>query len=193
MGDRALRHLACKRTSFSGFAELFFPFFSGQNAVTGIQRLDVQVSGRYDHYSDVGGTFNPKIGANWDPIRGITLRGSFGTSFHAPSLADAGTAIDTRVIRFADYTGSTTPGAYSIILAGGNKLKPETAHTFSLGADIKPVSIPGLKLSLTYLPPRRGCGMTGFPIPMCRCCPRRSMTCAARTSPRKRSAASISI
>lgn len=138
------------RNSYSAFAELFFPFFSGQNSRAGLQRLDVQVSGRYDHYSDVGGTFNPKIGANWDPVRGITLRGSFGTSFHAPSLADAGTAIDTRAIRFADYTGSTTPGAYSIVLAGGNKLKPETAHTFSLGADFKPTSVPGLKLSLTY-------------------------------------------
>ncbi|WP_068095032.1 TonB-dependent receptor plug domain-containing protein [Novosphingobium rosa] len=139
-----------ERTAVSGFAELFFPFFSAQNARGGIQKLDVVVSGRYDHYSDVGGTFNPKVGANWDPIRGVTLRGSFGTSFHAPSLADSGTAIDTRAIRFADFTGSSNPGAYSIVLAGGNKLKPETARTLSFGADIKPVAVPGLKLSLTY-------------------------------------------
>jgi iron complex outermembrane receptor protein len=129
---------------------LFVPLFGADNAMTGIQRLDVSLSARYDHYDDVGGTTNPKIGVNWTPVNGLVLHGSYGTSFHAPSLADSQTAIDTRVIRFADATGSTVPGAYSIILAGGNTLKPESANTWSLGAELKPVALPGLRLSATY-------------------------------------------
>ena len=44
--------------------------------------------GRYDHYSDFGGTFNPKIGLNWEVVDGFKLRGSWGTSFNAPTLAN---------------------------------------------------------------------------------------------------------
>lgn len=141
---------AGKRKSYSFYGELFVPLFGDGNAVTGIQKLDVSMSARYDHYDDVGGTTNPKVGLNWTPVDGVVLHGSYGTSFHAPSLADAGTAIDTRVIRFADFTGSTAPGAYSVILAGGNTLKPETATTWSLGAELKPRVLPGLKLSVNY-------------------------------------------
>jgi len=139
-----------KRKSYSVYGELFVPLFGDTNAITAFQRLDVSLSARYDHYNDVGGTTNPKIGVNWTPVRGLVLHGSYGTSFHAPSLADAGTAIDTRVIRFADFTGSTSPGAYSILLAGGNRLKPETATTWSLGADFKPAFLPGFKATATY-------------------------------------------
>lgn len=138
------------RSSYSFYGELFVPVFGDANAMTGFQRLDVSLSARYDHYNDVGGTTNPKIGINWTPVESLTLHGSFGKSFHAPSLADAGTAIDTRVIRFVDFTGSTAPGAYSIILAGGNQLEPEKATTWSLGADFKPRFLPGFKVSASY-------------------------------------------
>lgn len=139
-----------KRKSYSVYGELFVPVFGDANAMTMVQKLDVSLSARYDHYNDVGGTTNPKIGINWTPTPGLVIHGSYGTSFHAPSLADAGTAIDTRVIRFPDFTGSTVPGAYSIILAGGNQLKPETATTWSLGADFKPEALPGFKATVTY-------------------------------------------
>ncbi|ESQ87263.1 TonB-dependent receptor domain-containing protein [Asticcacaulis benevestitus] len=148
--DLALTQTVGKRKSNSIYAEAVIPFVGDANAIPGIYKLDVDLSARYDDYDDVGNTTNPKIGINYMPIEDLTLRTSVGSSFHAPSLADSGTAIDTRAIRFADFTGSTTPGAYSIILAGGNTLKPETAKTLSAGFDYKPSSVPGLKLSLTY-------------------------------------------
>jgi iron complex outermembrane receptor protein len=138
-----------KRSSYSFYGELFIPIFGSGNAMPGFEKLDISASARYDHYNDVGGTTNPKIGVNWTPIHGLQLHGSYGTSFHAPSLADAGTAIDTRVIRFADFTGAGS-SAYSIILAGGNTLKPETANTWSLGGEYKPDFVPGLRLSASY-------------------------------------------
>ncbi|RZF59216.1 hypothetical protein EWE75_22890 [Sphingomonas populi] len=137
------------RNSYSFYGELFIPVFGDANAIGGFQKLDISLSGRYDHYNDVGGTTNPKVGVNWTPVEGLVLHGSFGKSFHAPSLADAGTAIDTRAIRFADFTGAGS-SAYSIVLAGGNKLEPEKATTFSLGGDLKPRFLPGLKISTAY-------------------------------------------
>ncbi|UAK23119.1 TonB-dependent receptor plug domain-containing protein [Sphingomonas nostoxanthinifaciens] len=137
------------RKSYSFYGELFIPVFGADNAMPGFQKLDLSLSGRYDHYNDVGGTTNPKVGVNWTPVESLTFHGSFGKSFHAPSLADAGTAIDTRVIRFSDFTGAGS-SAYSIILAGGNKLQPEKATTWSLGGDFKPIFAPGVKLSASY-------------------------------------------
>jgi iron complex outermembrane recepter protein len=137
------------RKSYSFYGELFIPVFGDENAIPLFRQLDISVSGRYDHYDDVGGTTNPKIGVNWRPVQSVTLHGSFGKSFHAPSLADAGTAIDTRAIRFGDFTGAGS-GAYSIVLAGGNRLEPEKATTWSLGADFRPEFISGMKISASY-------------------------------------------
>ena len=143
------------RTSESVFAELFFPLISESNQLAAARRLDLSVSGRYDHYSDVGGTTNPKVGLNWTVLDGLLVRASAGRSFHAPSLADAPTAIDTRAIRFGcipAFLGCANPaaGSYTVILAGGNKLRPETARTYNFGIDFNPAFLDGFKASATY-------------------------------------------
>ncbi len=141
-----------RRKVYSGFGELFIPVFGEDNAVAGLHRLDISVSARYDHYSDFGQTTNPKVGVNWAPFEGFTLRGSYGTSFHAPPLPDL-FGPDTR----AGYgTGGLTPAGLatrtgSIFIAGGNPdLDAETATTWSLGLDIAPPAISGLRASATY-------------------------------------------
>ena len=45
----------------SGFFDLAVPMV-GARAGSTADRLDLSLAGRYDSYSDVGGTFNPKIG-----------------------------------------------------------------------------------------------------------------------------------
>jgi iron complex outermembrane receptor protein len=145
-----------KRDDRSAFAELFLPFVGNANQLPGVKRLDVSLAARYDHYSDVGGTTNPKLGVNWVAADGLKFRLSAGRSFHAPSLADAPSAIDTRVIRFAcvpgAFVGCTGAGNadYSVLLAGGNNLKPEKANTYNIGLDLGPELLGGAKASLTY-------------------------------------------
>lgn len=139
----------------AGFAQLSLPIFGERNALPGLQSLRVSLAGRYDHYSDFGGTTNPKYGIEWAPIRDLTLRSSYGTSFHAPQLADTN-AIDTR----AGYSQSTTTsvlppgmpvGVYTIGIAGGKpNLLPETATTTTFGFDFTPEALRGFKASLTY-------------------------------------------
>jgi iron complex outermembrane receptor protein len=50
------------RTVASAFAELGMP-------VT--DKLEVNVSGRYDHYSDFGDNFSPKLGVKFSPVKEI--------------------------------------------------------------------------------------------------------------------------
>jgi iron complex outermembrane receptor protein len=144
-----------KRNSASAFVELYLPLVSGRNRFAGMESLSLSLAARYDHYSDVGGTTNPKVGLEWTLIDGVQVRGSAGRSFHAPSLADAPSAIDTRAIRFACIAGvfvgcdGAAPDAYTAILAGGNKLQPETARTYNLGVDLLPSRFAGFKASAT--------------------------------------------
>lgn len=144
------------RNDRSVFGELFLPFVGNGNQMPGVKRLEVSVAARYDHYNDVGNTTNPKVGANWTVTDGLKFRLSAGRSFHAPSLADAPSAIDTRAIRFACVPGAFVGcgGAgtadYSVLLAGGNKLKPEKANTYNIGLDLGPELLGGAKASLTW-------------------------------------------
>lgn len=138
------------------YGELFVPIFGDGNATRLMHRLSLSVSGRYDKYSDFGSTSNPKVGVNWDPVEGLTLRGTYGRSFRAPGLRDVGATVG------AYYYDATTAGVLArdptrgaaqvntIFLLGGNKtLQPEKARTYSFGVDVAPPSLPGFRASAT--------------------------------------------
>lgn len=145
-------NVSTSRNIDSGYGEIFVPIVGKNNAVPMVQTFNVSVAGRYDHYSDFGSTTNPKYGFTWSPVGGVSLRGSYGHSFHAPQLSDLD-AVDTRAI-LAQNTGLVPPGSPNlngIILAGGNpNLKPETATTKSIGVDYVPTFLPTFEASLTY-------------------------------------------
>jgi iron complex outermembrane receptor protein len=52
--------------------------------------VDVDVSGRYDSYSDVGSTANPKYAIDWTVAEGFKLRANYSTSFVAPPVGVLG-------------------------------------------------------------------------------------------------------
>ena len=78
------------RTVKSAFAEFFVPIVSPEMGVPAVRSLSVNLSGRIDHYSDVGTTRNPKIAANWEMFKGLKLRGNYARSFVAPQLQHIG-------------------------------------------------------------------------------------------------------
>jgi iron complex outermembrane recepter protein len=144
------------RRNYGVFSELAVPIVGAANAVAGIRKLDVSVAARYDHYSDFGGTTNPKYGINWTPVRSVRLRASYGTSYHAPQLADD-YGIDTRA--GGGGPGSPPPGYVlpagtpytTAYIAGGRAgLQPETATNTTFGLDWTPEFAPGFKATITY-------------------------------------------
>lgn len=158
-GTASLRNVDVRakndRTVTSEFAELFIPLVGAMNEMAGFHRLDVSASVRHDDYSDTGGTTNPKFGVNWAPIEGLTLRGSYSTAFHAPSIADnANSNINAHTQAFCCIGGPPslgTPLLTSVLINGGNSnLKPETSKNYSFGFDAAPTTIPGLKFGASY-------------------------------------------
>lgn len=146
------------RNIASLYGELFVPVFGQDNAAPLMRALSVSLSGRYDHYSDFGSTTNPKIGVNWAPVDGLTLRGSYGRSFRAPGLRDLGSTVGSYYAAAAlvDAFGVRDPSrgtaqVNTILLLGGNRsLQPEKARTFSFGADLRPRFLPGFSASATF-------------------------------------------
>lgn len=144
-----------ERSSTSAFGELFIPLVGAGNAFTGVNKFVVSAAVRTDRYNDVGSTTNPKLGFTWTVVPGADIRFSAGKSFHAPSLADAGTAIDTRLIPLFCQVGCATApfnNGAGVVIAGGNgTLKPESAKTYNIGFDLTPALFnTGLKASMSF-------------------------------------------
>ncbi|UZK67017.1 TonB-dependent receptor plug domain-containing protein [Sphingomonas sp. M1-B02] len=132
------------------FAELFIPLVGAGNASSGLERLSLSIAGRYEHYSDFGSTTNPKVGITYAPWLGLTFKGTFGTSFRAPTFSEVSTVGGGAGLYFDTLPGPNG-NLIGIGIAGGNPgLAPEKATTWSFGVDVAPTAIPGLNASLNY-------------------------------------------
>ena len=133
------------RDVWAGFGELFVPFVTDQNSRPGLRRLELSVSGRFDHYSDFGSTANPKVGLVWSPVDDFAIRGTYSTSFAPPALGRAGALDQTAFIASYDWlrslSGELLPdpslaGVNFLSATGtGRDLDPETSRTFTVGVD----------------------------------------------------------
>jgi outer membrane receptor protein involved in Fe transport len=135
------------------YAEALIPLFGEDFTLPGFRRLDLSAAVRTEHYSDFGSTTNPRFGLNWEPFRGLRLRGTYGTSFRAPSFdnlrQDPGTAL---IFAFTIPDPASPTGRSNVVVQRGNDpgLQPERATTWSVGADVEPAFLRGLRANLTY-------------------------------------------
>lgn len=158
------------RDVVSAFGEAVIPLFSSENRSPGFEELTLSLSGRYDHYSDFGSTFNPKVGLTWRPAQFVKFRGAWGKSFAAPSLMNNPSTDPTALTYMNGSTFSflvpctelvknaivanaaacpSGGNATGIVLLGSSAgIQPEKATTFSAGIDLDPFK--GLRLSVTY-------------------------------------------
>lgn len=136
------------RESKSAYAEFLIPLVGADNAVPGVRRLELDVAGRYEDYSDFGSTSHPKVGLNWAPMDNVLVHASYGTSFRAPLLSELVGPLHGVFVQ--QYSDPLSPSGTSVgyTLGGGNtNLKPETATTYSFGVDYKPVPRADLNLN----------------------------------------------
>lgn len=140
-----------KRNVTSLFGEVQIPLIANSK---GDPMVIVSASGRYDHYSDFGNTTNPKVGVNFKPVSWFTLRGNYSTSFTAPTPLDQLQSTNSTIsafpfVPFTDATHPNVTGGQAIALQGSQAgLQPQTATTWSIGADIAPTS--ELRASANY-------------------------------------------
>ncbi|MDB5937015.1 MAG: tonB-dependent Receptor Plug domain protein [Massilia sp.] len=118
---------------------------------------DLELSGalRYDHFSDVGNSWTPKVGVKWNPLRQLALRNTFAKGFRAPSAAENGvgglaafsTANDP--LRCAlGVRAACDPASIAIITSPNPDLSPERSKSWSVGAIWDP--LPRTSVSLDF-------------------------------------------
>jgi outer membrane receptor protein involved in Fe transport len=139
------------RTDDAGFFELAVPLAGPRQGFTA-DRLDLSLAGRYDSYSDVGRTFNPKVGITWRPSESFKLRGNWGTSFLAPPFfySNPDQIGDSEIRDIVDPRASSGHSRALLLYGPQRNLEPETAHSWNAGMDLTPPSISNFSLSLTY-------------------------------------------
>jgi iron complex outermembrane receptor protein len=129
----------------SVYAEVQVPIFGSDNALPGLERLELNLSGRFDDYSDFGTTTNPKLGVLWSPIQDLRLRGSYSTSFSPPTLGRVGALDRTGTVqRYSEVLRQFRVPPSDPALLGMNilrafgtassELEPETSTAFTAGA-----------------------------------------------------------
>jgi iron complex outermembrane receptor protein len=133
----------------SEYVELHLPIVGSANSHKGIQQLEMTAAMRFDDYSDVGSTSNPKFGVNYRPVDGVKLRASYGTSFRAPTFPEIfGNSTALYIQPYQNPNGPGSVPGYTLGSGPNPDLGPETATTWTFGADFEPFA--GLKVGLTY-------------------------------------------
>jgi iron complex outermembrane receptor protein len=153
------------RSVVAAFAEAFVPVVSEANSVPLIQSLSLDAAVRYDKYSDFGDTINPKIGLTWKVFDDLQARGSWGTSYRAPTVTDNDPYVASYKFLLPyqqnyafNSVACSTPklpnGACftnALILFGSQPgLKPEKSINKSFGFDYTPSWLENFKISTTY-------------------------------------------
>lgn len=153
------------RTILSAFAELYVPLINQDMNVPLIQDLTIDGAVRYDHYSDVGQTTNPKIGATWVVGDWLTMRGSWGTSFRAPGVPDVNPSAisggftfpfssnnsgDPRIVNDFNFGPGSIFTTIAYVYGANPDIKPEKATNWSVGGDFTAPFDRNLKFGATY-------------------------------------------
>jgi iron complex outermembrane receptor protein len=172
-------HLYLERNVKSAYGELLIPIIGPENDVPFVRNFEINLSGRYDHYSDTDSTTNPRIAASWEVVDGFRVRGNWSKSFVAPQLTSYGDRSRGGLTSFSGYgatsgtlivpianfplaaqlPGCTAPGQVTCTITGatpgislnGSPADPQPGRgtSWSVGIDLAPVALPGFRASAT--------------------------------------------
>ncbi len=129
------------RSPYAFFAEVLVPI---------TEELEFSGALRFEDYGGtIGDTLDPKFSLNWRPLPELTLRGSFSTSFRAPSTFQQ-FGVNTSLNQVTDPLGGTAFAAVQTLVPGpeGRDIAPEQSEAFNFGLSWAPID--GLNIDLDY-------------------------------------------
>ncbi|WP_286269246.1 TonB-dependent receptor domain-containing protein [Thalassotalea hakodatensis] len=155
------------------FGEMLIPLINGQTLV---EKLELELAGRYADHSITGGDFTYKVALNWSIFEDLRLRSTYSHAVRAPNIEELFTPEQATAANMVDPCSSSNIGsgpqdgnridncaAIGIAegfvstadfgtrteLRGGNTdLDPESADTYTLGLVITPLD--ELSIAIDY-------------------------------------------
>jgi iron complex outermembrane receptor protein len=116
-----------------------------------VKQLNIDLSGRYDHYSDFGSAFTPKAGFKFTPIEQLAVRGTYSKGFRAPAFAENGSSSAEGFITVnpttnfpAGFCASHSaayclPYAIGVLSNANSNIKPEKSNSYTFGVIAQPI------------------------------------------------------
>ncbi len=134
----------------SYYGEVRIPIVGSEMQVPWVYSLEVSAAGRHDHYEGVTKDADvPKLTIRYQPIKDLTIRGTYSNSFVAPTLYQL----------FGPQSSGFSP-SISIngvvqdqpqVLTGSNpNLQPSTAESYTAGIVYSPSFVPGLTVTADF-------------------------------------------
>ncbi len=127
---------------WEGFVEAVLPVFDGAELNGAVRLTD---------YSTSGSVTTWKIGADWQPLDWLRLRGTRSRDIRAPNVFELFGPPQTSFQSILDPTPGQGQVLSSVLLGGNSALVPEEADTWTAGIVLQPDLGPGnLRLSVDY-------------------------------------------
>jgi iron complex outermembrane recepter protein len=106
------------------------------------EALTVGAAGRYEHYNTFGDAWVGKVNALYRIAEGLSVRGSVGTGFHAPSPGQSNVAIVTTSFNngVAFQSGTYPTNNPVAQYYGATQLQPEESTNYGVGVILEPVA-----------------------------------------------------
>ncbi|WP_379551399.1 TonB-dependent receptor plug domain-containing protein [Qipengyuania sp. DGS5-3] len=132
--------------AFAGSQDVYAIY--GEVAAPITDWLDVQLALRFEDYgADGGDTLDPKIALLARPTDWLSLRGSYSTSFRAPSTFQL-QGQSTTLQQVSDPANGGANAFVAVRAVGNAALTPESSTAYNIGATVNPIS--GLEISADY-------------------------------------------
>lgn len=145
------------RTVTAAYAEFAFPLVGEDMNVPLVKRMEMQVAGRYENYSDFGDVAKPKVAVAWDLAEGLRVRASYSQGFRAPNLETTTVPLvsrnttnqdyvrceaDLRAKRITSFANCGQSLSFQRRIAGNPNLQPEESENKSVGLVFDPKFLP---------------------------------------------------
>jgi iron complex outermembrane receptor protein len=151
----SLQPFQAQRDILSVYAEVSAPLIGASENIPFVHSLNLDIAGRYDDYSAIGGSKVPKASLSYEPIDDtLKIRFSASKSFIAPTLYDLygpSSTGSTDLLTYNNFGGGQTVQAqYNSVSQTNPELKPSTATAWTTGFVWTPKQVKGLEVSVDY-------------------------------------------
>jgi iron complex outermembrane receptor protein len=116
------------RTNEAGYIDI---------ATSPLEHWQVDVAGRFEHYSDFGNTETGKFTTRYDFSRRFAIRGTISNGFRAPTLAQEDFA--TVNVSPTELSGQFPVNSAAAHAIGSEPLKPERSQNYEVGFVSEPI------------------------------------------------------
>ena len=151
-GSNSAANTIASQDNLFAYGELSLPLIGPEQAMSLVAKLDASAALRYERYPGIGDVATPKLSLTWMMTQDVSVKGSWGKSFRAPTLYQQ---YQPRTVylypsSLLGATGSVADGPTLLVLGGNPTLKPEKATTWSTTLALHPASVPEASLEISY-------------------------------------------